>query len=299
MKVIAMDAGQTGIRAQLRINGRVAREIESGGVMTDRPVVPQLAVVVSAVRPDPGTVLAVGSSGLGEGVTADELLASVQSLGVNRVLLTHDSVTSYLGALGAEVGVVVASGTGVVTLAVGEECLARVDGWGYLLGDAGSGFWIGRAGLDAVMRAHDGRGPATALSEIVNADFPEIENAYLELQADQRRVSRIASYARVIAGLAASDDVCARICRRAAAELASSAITGLVRVGQADRLDPAVSTVGKVFQSDIIATEFARLLTERFPQVRLIPAAGSGLDGAARLAELSPRSALWRRISSA
>jgi N-acetylglucosamine kinase-like BadF-type ATPase len=36
------------------------------------------------------------------------------------------------------------------------------------MGDAGSGYWLGRAALDAVMRAHDGRGPATALTEVVS-----------------------------------------------------------------------------------------------------------------------------------
>ncbi|MDT3318074.1 hypothetical protein Q9S71_14695 [Microbacterium sp. KSW4-11] len=46
-----------------------------------------------------------------------------------------------------------------MTLAVGDRDTARVDGWGWTMGDAGSGFWIGREALTAVMRAHDHRGP--------------------------------------------------------------------------------------------------------------------------------------------
>ena len=294
-----MDAGQTGIRAQLRAGSAVIREIECGGVVTDRPVVPQLAGVVTRIAPTEPVTLAVGSSGLGEDVTAADLLDRVRGLGVERVLLAHDSVTSYLGALGDVPGAVVASGTGVVTLAAGDQDLARVDGWGHLIGDAGSGFWIGRAGLDAVLRAHDGRGPATALSEAVRPDFPDIEAAYLVLQADPLRVSRIASYARTVAELAATDAVCAGICRRAAAELVASVVAGLSRVGQADRDDPAVSALGKVFRGEVLSAEFARLLRERFPAVRLVPAAGTGLDGAARLAELRPGSALRQRVSVA
>ena len=38
---------------------------------------------------------------------------------------------------------------------------ARAGGWGYVLGDEGSGYWLGRQALRAVMRAADGRGPAT------------------------------------------------------------------------------------------------------------------------------------------
>lgn len=38
----------------------------------------------------------------------------------------------------------------------------RADGWGHLLGDCGSGAWIGRAGLEAAMRAYDGRSGGSA-----------------------------------------------------------------------------------------------------------------------------------------
>lgn len=44
---------------------------------------------------------------------------------------------------------------------------ARAGGWGYLLGDEGSGYALGLAALRAIMRASDGRGPATALTPAV------------------------------------------------------------------------------------------------------------------------------------
>lgn len=298
MNVIALDAGQTGIRAQLRVDDVVVREVETPGVLTDRPVVPQLAAVVAAVEPLAGTTLAVGSSGLGSEITASELLDHVRDVGITRVLLAHDSITSYLGALGDEPGVVIASGTGVVTLAVGADSLARVDGWGHLIGDAGSGFWIGRAAFDAVLRAHDGRGPATALTDAIRADFPDLEDAYLVLQADTSRVSRIASWARTVAELASTDAVARRICEQAADELAASVIAGLTRVGQANRPDPLVSTLGKVFHGEVLADEFARVLRDRFPELRLVAPAGTGLDGAAAMASLSASSPFWQRISS-
>jgi len=45
--------------------------------------------------------------------------------------------------------------------------LIRAGGWGYLLGDEGSGYAIGSAALRAVMQAYDGRGSKTLLSELV------------------------------------------------------------------------------------------------------------------------------------
>ncbi|MYS50866.1 ATPase, partial [Streptomyces sp. SID6013] len=75
-----------------------------------------------------------------------------------------DAVTAHAGALGGRAGVVLAIGTGSVAVGIGADgTYARVDGWGPLLGDDGSGARIGTAGLRAALRAHDGRGPATAL----------------------------------------------------------------------------------------------------------------------------------------
>ena len=65
-------------------------------------------------------------------------------------------------------GVGVICGTG--STCVGRSprgSFARADGWGYILGDNGSGYWIGHAAMQAVMRAYDGRIPATSLSAAV------------------------------------------------------------------------------------------------------------------------------------
>src|SRR6185295_19261309 len=48
---------------------------------------------------------------------------------------------------------------------------ARAGGWGHMIGDEGSGYWIGREALAAVMRAADGRGPLTGLTYDVLEHF--------------------------------------------------------------------------------------------------------------------------------
>ena len=210
---LTIDAGQTGIRARLHTGTGAAVPFEFGGIRTDSALIPQLGEVVATVAAQthqPITSVSAGISGFSKAETDPrELLASGTAHGVREVYLAHDSVTSYLGALGDEPGVVVAAGTGVVTLAVGAHDVARIDGWGNLIGDAGSGYWLGRAALDAVMRAYDGRGPATALTAAVRLDFPDLEMAYLDLQGDPLRVSRIAGYARQVTDLAATDAVAA------------------------------------------------------------------------------------------
>lgn len=299
---LTIDAGQTGIRALLHSTTGHTRAFDFDGILTDSPLVPQLGEVVARVASSTGQRIGGVSAGI-SGFSKDEtdpheLRSLTAPLGVHEVFLAHDSVTSYLGALGDERGVVVAAGTGVVTLAVGATEVARIDGWGNLIGDAGSGYWLGRAALDAVMRAYDGRGPATALSAVMAADFPNIEMAYLDLQADPLRVSRIAAYSRQVTELAATDAVASVICDGAAAELVLSAATGLRRVGEATGPSPVVCGIGGVLRAPEIADRFERGLREIWPAVDIRPAIANALDGAGYLARLAPTSALRDRIAS-
>ena len=188
MTLLALDGGQSGCRARLDDGA----PFDLPGIQTHRSVVDQLAALVRTAAPSGVDVVCIGTTGLGASDTAAALLAQLPPVG--EVRLAHDSVTSYLGGLGDRPGCVVAAGTGSIIFAV-----------------AVSGYWIGRAALDAVLRAYDGRGPGTALSAPVTADFPELDQMYLALQGDPDRVRRIASYARVVADLAASDEVAGAI----------------------------------------------------------------------------------------
>lgn len=298
--VLAIDAGQSGIKLRHRGHGGVVEWAEAG-VRTDLPLLPQLAATL-AVAGERGLVaerVGIGASGLtaADDHAAPLLDAAVDAgLGTVELSLAHDSVTAHLGALHGGRGVVVAAGTGVVALAVGVHEVARVDGWGYLMGDAGSGFWIGRAALDAVMRAHDGRGPATALDAVVRADFPDLEAAYIELQADRRRISRVARYARAVAELAEDDEVAAGIVDAAAHELAHAAVTGLRRVGEDVAPAPAVRGVGGVFGSIRLAGEFERAVLRELPAAEVRIGTSDPLDGAAELVAVAEDDALRAQL---
>jgi len=301
--VLALDGGQSGMRTMLVVDGQPVARGDHPGILTDRPVLPQLAAAVSRAVAQAGRgadAFACGVSGLADDDTPEGLLALISPMGFGRVFLAHDSVTSYLGALGTRPGVVTAAGTGVVTLAVGEQKVARVDGWGYLIGDAGSGYSIGRAALDAVMRAHDGRGPQTSLTEVALAEFGDLADAYLQLQGDELRVSRIARWATTVSEhAAAGDEVSREVSRAAGRELAWSAVTGLRVVGQADVDHPLVSTVGKVFLNPLVHEAFEHSVLEHLPTAQVTDAHSTGLDGAALLPSVDAGSALHERIARA
>lgn len=301
--LLAVDAGQTGIKLRLSTGpGSRRREILLPGVQTHKEILPQLAAAISHAQREAGTAfatIAIGSTGLTRAeYDAAKLSAMLEAPRGQRVLLAHDSVTSYLGALADGPGAVVAAGTGVVTLAVGEKSVARVDGWGNIMGDAGSAYWIGQQVLICVMRAHDGRGPATALADLVREQWPDLEEAYISLQSSATRVALVASFARSASELAATDQVAADICRRAAGELAQSVATALDRVRTTAAGTPQpVACLGGVFGSELIMSEFASRLAQLEPTAVLQPAAGSGLDGAEHLASLAPEHPLQSMVS--
>jgi N-acetylglucosamine kinase-like BadF-type ATPase len=232
-------------------------------------------------------------------ITAAEILTDVADIGVATVLLAHDSVGGFLSAIGSEFGAVGAVGTGVVTLGVGPAGYARVDGWGNLIGDAGSGYWIGRKALEAVMRAHDGRGAKTALHEFVADQFPIIEEAYLELQTDPSRIARIAAFAKPTIELSHSDVIAAEIVDSATTELVISMSAALARAGFSVEESPTVSWNGSIASNRIVLDQLSVKLAGELPNARLVRPAGDPIDGVQMMANLPDEHPLACHISRA
>ncbi|AZG44639.1 N-acetylglucosamine kinase [Gordonia insulae] len=292
---ILLDGGQTGTR--LRVVGPTTSSDHDGApIHTDRPVVAQIATAASELIAGldgsvdgPIDELAAGVSGLTpEATRPEELLAAVSGLGIRSVALAHDSVSAYLAANRFDLGAVTAVGTGVVTLGVGPAGTARVDGWGHLVGDAGSGYWIGREGLDAALRAFDGRGPATVLERSATDEFGDLPELYMVLQGDPDRVARTARFARTVDEAARSGDVVAiDINHRAAAELAGSVRAALARSGFGADVPARVSWMGKVLgRNERIRERFVDLMRSAGPDVTVAEPHGEPLDGVALLLDL-------------
>ena len=298
---LAIDGGQTEIKLRIVDKGNVS-ECRLLGVQTHLPVLPQLAAAIGRAASTLGTgfdIVSIGTTGLTKAEhDAGKLMAMLEPGAALRLNLAHDSVSSYLGALGDRPGVVVAAGTGVVTLAVGARNTARVDGWGNIMGDAGSAYWMGQQALSAVMRAHDGRGPQTALTGPVQDRWPDLEEAYIQLQAAPDRITVVASFGQEVSRYAQRDPVAARICDLAGKELAHSAATALRRTGQADASQATVACLGGVFAGARVRSAFTAELAVLVPGARLIEPAGDGLDGVCLMGGLPENHPLRAMISS-
>lgn len=295
--VLAVDGGQSSIRARLLAGKTIEVEQEFPPLLTHAPLMPQLAGVIRSVLKTnrrPNVTVAAALSGLTPGnADAPGVLAATRDLGPTSIRIAHDSISGYLGCLGDQEGSAIAAGTGVVTLATGPTGSTRVDGWGNIMGDAGSGYWIGRAGLDAAMRAHDGRGNPTALLGMLKQDFPDVEAAYIEIQSNPEKISFVASYARKVIDLAEHDDVSARIVEHATNELALSVGASLRNTGWTPEASPAISWVGKILSNDRMAKPLHHKLKQAWPNARVIAPHGGPLEGVARLATLPAQHALY------
>lgn len=187
----------------------------------------------------PGRVVA-GFTGLEAGSPQAKaigaLLAAELGLPTGSVTILSDTVTAYLSAFRPGSGILVYSGTGsiAVHLTSGGDML-RAGGHGYLLDDAGGGYWIGREALKLVLRRSDeAGGPAGgALADAIYHDLGGSDWTTVRSAVYQGGRSRLAALTRVVAQLASRGDPDARaILAAAALELARLALVLSGRLGQ-------------------------------------------------------------------
>ena len=121
-----------------------------------------------------GDVLVVGAAGVGRDPERAELRETLRGERLaERVIVTGDLDIALEAAFGSGPGIVLISGTGSVAVGRARDgTLHRRGGYGWQMGDEGSGYAIGRAALLAVGQARDGRGTATLLSDLVLARGP-------------------------------------------------------------------------------------------------------------------------------
>ncbi|MFI0980478.1 N-acetylglucosamine kinase [Streptomyces sp. NPDC021093] len=303
--VLGVDSGGSGVRFALaRVGSRtpagppvVSREpvrTGPGGIDTAHlaaqlvPAVRELLAGVGGGEPLAVCVGAAGMATLGDGLRAELPGLLAREFGVRRVALAADAVTAYAGALGQRPGAVVAAGTGLVALGTDLRGWRRADGWGHLLGDCGGGAWIGRAGLEAAMRAHDGRrGGSAALLGRLEAVFGPAAGLPGRLYPRTDRPAVLASFAPEVAACAPGDPVAAGILREAARHVADTAAAVCPRPGDSGEAPPACEvalTGGLLKLGGPLLVPLHEELAEELPHARLVPAAGDPLEGALEIA---------------
>jgi N-acetylglucosamine kinase-like BadF-type ATPase len=144
-----------------------------------------------------------------------------------RILVVNDALIALQAGVGNAAGIVIVSGTGSIAYGRNENGEAsRAGGWGYVLGDEGSGYWIGRLALRAVVRHADGRGRVTSLTPRLLAHFgasraSELIHRVYHEELSPRSIAAVAKYVQLARD--EGDMVATAILNRAADELMTAA----------------------------------------------------------------------------
>ena len=161
--------GDGGERARIDGPGAALRQ---GAEDTSADLV--IRMLDDAARQAGGTAidaLVVGAAGAGHAPTRAAFTAGLLSRGAPpRTHVVTDAEAAFASAFGDGPGVLLLAGTGSIALARDPAGAPhRAGGWGWRIGDEGSGFAMGRAGVAAVCQALDGRGPVTVLRDVLPA----------------------------------------------------------------------------------------------------------------------------------
>lgn len=188
-----------------------------------------------------------------------------------KIFVDHDIRTALAGGLAGREGLALIAGTGSSCYGRRKDGRHHRVGWGYLLDDLGSSYSLGLQAMIAAVWEADGRGPATALSQVVQdaLGYQHIDEIMRLVYHEGIGVREIASLAPIVLRTAEEGDPEAlRIVSRAADDLSYSAYT-VARVLGFTGAPFDMAIVGGLAESGkSYRTLLEKAITTRMPECR-------------------------------
>ena len=288
-RVLGLDIGATGSRAQLCVDGEIVAESKaaSASVVAVGPASAKaaLADILAQLPLDPQQPLdavCAGSAGISVRGTRQFLAEHLAPLArPGRTVIVKDAML-ILPAAGLDEGVALICGTGSVAIGTYQGHEMQCGGWGHLLGDEGSGYWMVRAALRVLLERRD-RGALMGdlgdrLFEATGTDhIGALQGAFYS----QKHPRHWAGYAPVVIGSA--DPAAAVIVADAADALAGLAAAVAERLGAPPGLPVVLS--GGLFRHAELETTVRIAIEETRPGSDIRTLTGEAVTGAVRLAQ--------------
>jgi glucosamine kinase len=242
----------------------------------------QEAIIQANLTPADITSVGIGIAGAVPPLAENWLREVVNAVTPQTYIVPSvDFETALVGAHGQRYGILVLAGTGSVAYGINEAGeKARVGGWGYLMGDEGSGYWLGIQALRFVMHAYDGRENPTTLTESVLTALNLKDESYIPLWLHQDDTTRNRDIARlaplVMEAATAGDDIANRIVDSAVQELLRLCQTAIRRL---DMSDPPIAFAGGLLENPtLLSTRLCELLDlPAIPTPKYPPMIGAAL----------------------
>jgi len=290
---LGVDAGGTKTTAALAEDDRIVARASGGSIKVMR-VAPEkaeehlrsiLADLTSqtGVQPAQLTSACVGIAGNGVGAVNGWVWKTLGPLLQGELDVCCDTDIALDAAFPGEAGVLVIAGTGSNILGrTRSGQLVNVGGWGPMLGDEGSGHWIGLRAVRAALRAHD-RGEPTPLLSAIAAHWKFdvldqlVEIAHAHPGPDFAALTRL-----VVEQAEAGDELSQSVLRDAGKALAEDAALALDKMLALDPEAPSrLAFVGSVLERiEQVRTVMTDELLWVRPGVQVLPHAVDPVDGA-------------------
>jgi N-acetylglucosamine kinase-like BadF-type ATPase len=286
---VGVDAGGSKTAVLRSIDGHAGSiEVREGANASSRGTEEAAAIIAQAVESSlegasPHAVF-VGAAGTGRQEVHDAIRTALLSRYPSaRVAVDSDAYIALRSAVRSGDGAVVIAGTGSIAYAHRAERGYRCGGYGYLIGDDGSGFAIGAAGIAQLLRSYDGRAPADELARALedHLHVHDLEGVLQAVYRCEEPVSVVATCARIVLDVAqAGGRSATKIVQGAALALGDLLKSAIKR---ADLTGAAVPIVlaGGLLQANSLLTYLleTRLLNEH-PNMPVFKAAADPVFGA-------------------
>jgi len=228
------------------------------------------------------------------GVVSEDDRNTIRTIAANlnlappdRIGVDHDIRVALAGGLAGREGIALIVGTGSSCYGRTEDGRAwRAGGWGHLLDDYGSGYYLGLQGMVAAVRAADGRGKPTALLPLVMNELglKDINELMRRLYYENMTRKEIAALGpKVLELVAEGDEVAEAILQRGIDELVLMVETVAAKLGFEGRRFRLTWT-GGIAQSPIFQRYFRQAIQRRLPHCELVEPQLPPVLGAALLA---------------
>jgi N-acetylglucosamine kinase-like BadF-type ATPase len=250
-RLLGIDAGGSSTRIVIVADGAIV-ERRPAQAMNARLTDHLEDRLLALIKPADAIAAGIGMPGLRSAQEAADLGRALSERADRPVYITNDGITTWLGAFGTEPGIVVYAGTGSGVVGCDGTRWARAGGHGFLLGDEGSAYWIGKAGVNAALRWEDGIGGSAALHDAIAAVGGDLDTLVREVHSHPAARDKVTRFAPVVTSLAGTDEAAREIVTRAAGHLADLARTVRRALGPLP-----VSGTGGVFSDPVIWAEFA------------------------------------------
>ncbi|HSB54023.1 MAG TPA: BadF/BadG/BcrA/BcrD ATPase family protein [Gemmatimonadales bacterium] len=293
--IVGVDAGGTKTSVVVASDGGiVARSTGPGAKMRSGRGIGCAATIGEVVRRalaqagrTRGDILIAGVAGAGREGERDELRQAFRSEALaERVIVTSDTEMALAAAFGDRPGIVITAGTGSMGIARDPYGrMHRAGGYGWQMGDEGSGYALGRAALGAVGRAADDRSPRTELTGLLLKMTRSESLDSLIQWAAAAGPAEVASLAPAVFDAAQQGDtVAAGIMDYAARELAALALKLLPHFGVDERVPVEVATNGGLLFHDGPLYRSVKAKLSEEPQIRFRDTPLEAAAGAMHLA---------------